>query len=199
MIGIINYGLGNINAYYNIFKEHDINLKILSNYKDINSNIDKLILPGIGSFDNAINLLKSQKFFDEIINFSLNEKNKILGVCVGMQILSTTSQEGNLQGLDIIKESFHKLPSKILPHIGWNSVNINKEIDILNNINENTFFYFLHSYALLSKNSDLKICETMYETKFISVFQKKNIYGIQFHPEKSHSQGSQILLNFYKS
>tara|TARA_S200000501_G_C20599870_1_gene645406 strand:- start:104 stop:703 length:600 start_codon:yes stop_codon:yes gene_type:complete len=199
MIGIINYGLGNINAYYNIFKEHDINLKILSNYKDINSNIDKLILPGIGSFDNAINLLKSQKFFDEIINFSLNEKNKILGVCVGMQILSTTSQEGNLQGLDIIKESFHKLPSKILPHIGWNSVNINREIDILNNINENTFFYFLHSYALLSKNSDLKICETMYETKFISVFQKKNIYGIQFHPEKSHSQGSQILLNFYKS
>ncbi len=199
MIGIINYGLGNINAYYNIYKEYDINLKILSNYKDINSNIDKLILPGIGSFDNAINLLKSQKFFDEIINFSLNEKNKILGVCVGMQILSTTSQEGNLQGLDIIKESFHKLPSKILPHIGWNSVNINKEIDILNNINENTFFYFLHSYALLNKNSDLKICETMYETKFISVFQKKNIYGIQFHPEKSHSQGSQILLNFYKS
>ena len=199
MIGIINYGLGNINAYYNIYKEYDINLKILSNYKDINSNIDKLILPGIGSFDNAINLLKSQKFFDEIINFSLNERNKILGVCVGMQILSTTSQEGNLQGLDIIKESFHKLPSKILPHIGWNSVNINKEIDILNNINENTFFYFLHSYALLNKNSDLKICETMYETKFISVFQKKNIYGIQFHPEKSHSQGSQILLNFYKS
>ena len=199
MIGIINYGLGNINAYYNIYKENDINLKILSNYKDINSNIDKLILPGIGSFDNAINLLKSQKFFDEIINFSLNERNKILGVCVGMQILSTTSQEGNLQGLDIIKESFHKLPSKILPHIGWNSVNINKEIDILNNINENTFFYFLHSYALLNKNSDLKICETMYETKFISVFQKKNIYGIQFHPEKSHSQGSQILLNFYKS
>ncbi len=199
MIGIINYGLGNINAYYNIFKENDINLKIISNYKDINSNIDKLILPGIGSFDNAINLLKSQKFFDEIINFSLNEKNKILGVCVGMQILSTTSQEGNLKGLDIIKESFHKLPSKILPHIGWNSVNINKEIDILNNINENTFFYFLHSYALLSKNSDLKICETIYETKFISVFQKKNIYGIQFHPEKSHSQGSQILLNFYKS
>ena len=199
MIGIIDYGLGNINAYYNIYKEHDINLKILSNYKDINSNINKLILPGIGSFDNAINLLKSQNFFDEIINFSLNQKNKILGVCVGMQILSTTSQEGNLEGLDIIKESFHKLPSKILPHIGWNSVNINKEIDILNNINENTFFYFLHSYALLSKNSDLKICETMYETKFISVFQKKNIYGIQFHPEKSHSQGSQILLNFYKS
>ncbi len=151
MIGIIDYGLGNINAYYNIYKEHDINLKILSNYKDINSNIDKLILPGIGSFDNAINLLKSQNFFDEIINFSLNQKNKILGVCVGMQILSTTSQEGNLEGLDIIKETFHKLPSKILPHIGWNSVNINRDIDILNNINENTFFYFLHSYALLSK------------------------------------------------
>tara|TARA_B100000524_G_scaffold328369_1_gene212987 strand:- start:9 stop:608 length:600 start_codon:yes stop_codon:yes gene_type:complete len=199
MIGIIDYGLGNINAYYNIYKEHDINLKILSNYKDINSNINKLILPGIGSFDNAINLLKSQNFFDEIINFSLNQKNKILGVCVGMQILSTTSQEGNLEGLDIIKETFHKLPSKILPHIGWNSVNINRDIDILNNINENTFFYFLHSYALLSKNSDLKICETMYETKFISVFQKKNIYGIQFHPEKSHSQGSQILLNFYRN
>ena len=76
MIGIIDYGLGNINAYYNIYKEHDINLKILSNYKDINSNINKLILPGIGSFDNAINLLKSQNFFDEIINFSLNQKIK---------------------------------------------------------------------------------------------------------------------------
>ena len=92
MIGIIDYGLGNIKAYHNIYKEHDIDLKIISNYKDINSKIDKLILPGIGSFDNALTLLKSKNFFDEIINFSLNSNNKILGVCVGMQILSKASE-----------------------------------------------------------------------------------------------------------
>ncbi len=199
MIGIIDYGLGNIKAYHNIYKEHDIDLKIISNYKDINSKIDKLILPGIGSFDNALTLLKSKNFFDEIINFSLNSKNKILGVCVGMQILSRASEEGNLEGLSIVKENFKKLPSKILPHIGWNSVTINREIDILENITKDCFFYFLHSYALLNKSSDIKICETSYEIKFISIYQKENIYGIQFHPEKSHTQGCQILLNFYNS
>ena len=199
MIGIIDYGLGNINAYYNIYKENGVDLKIITHYKELNPKINKLILPGIGSFDKAIFLLKSKNFFDEIKNFSLNNNNKILGVCVGMQILAKGSEEGTEVGLEIIDDKFVKLPSKILPHIGWNSINIKKNIDILNDIKDKTFFYFLHSYALIKSNSILNICETIYDTNFISGFQKNNIYGIQFHPEKSHTQGSKILLNFYKS
>tara|TARA_Y100000590_G_scaffold152537_1_gene175132 strand:+ start:6335 stop:6934 length:600 start_codon:yes stop_codon:yes gene_type:complete len=199
MIGIINYGLGNIRAYYNIYKDNGIDLKIISNHKEIDSKIKKLILPGIGYFDKAIELLKKKNFFEEIKNFSINNSNKILGICVGMQILTNGSEEGKLNGLGLIDENFVKLPSKILPHIGWNRIILTDQIDLMNNINENSYFYFLHSYSLLTKNSEISICETFYEKKFISIFQKRNIYGIQFHPEKSHKQGTEILLNFYRN
>lgn len=199
MIGIIDYGLGNIKAFHNIYREKGINLKIIQNHKEINKDINRLILPGIGSFDKAILLLKKNKFFDEIINFVSNNNNKILGICVGMQILSSTSDEGKLSGFKFIDENFIKLKNKITPHIGWNKIEIIKQDALFENISDGTFFYFLHSYGLEKLHPNNTICKTEYGNKFVSVFNKKNIYGIQFHPEKSHSQGSQILLNFYKS
>ena len=198
MIGIIDYGMGNIKAFYNIYKEKNIDLKIISNSGDLDQNIKKLILPGVGSFDNAITLLQEKKLFKKIINFTKNPENKILGICVGMQILALQSLEGNLNGMALIDGKFEKLNNKILPHIGWNSVNFKNKINLFNGIDQNSYFYFLHSYALLNLNEKYKVCETFYGENFVSAFKKDNIYGIQFHPEKSHLLGSKILLNFYE-
>ena len=199
MIGIIDYGIGNINAFYNIYKEKNINLKIISNTEDLNQNIKKLILPGVGSFDNAVSLLQEKKLFKKIIDFTKNPDNKILGICIGMQILAQSSLEGNLNGMKLIDAKFEKLKNKILPHIGWNNIKFDNKINLFDGIDQNSYFYFLHSYALLSLNEKYKICETFYGENFVSAFKKDNIYGIQFHPEKSHLLGSKILLNFYEN
>ena len=199
MIGIIDYGLGNLKAFYNIYKENGINLKIIKNYKELDKEIDKLILPGIGSFDKAITLLKNKNFFDEIVNFASNDKNKILGICIGMQILSSGSDEGSLLGLKFLSNKFKKLDSKVLPHIGWNNIELHNNNGLFEGIPNKTFFYFLHSYCLSSIDRNYMICETEYGKKFVSGFNLKNIYGVQFHPEKSHEQGTRMLLNFYKN
>ena len=153
----------------------------------------------MGSYDKAVTLLKSKLFFDEIINFSLNKNNKILGICVGMQILGSTSNEGKLSGFSFINNNFNKLNSKITPHIGWNNVSIKKDHYLFEGIDDNTLFYFLHSYCLPEIQRQHILAETNYEKNFISVFEKENIIGIQFHPEKSHAQGQKILLNFFKN
>ena len=199
MIGIVDYGIGNINAFYNIYKEKNINLKIISNTEDLNQNIKKLILPGVGSFDNAVSLLQEKKLFKKIIDFTKNPDNKILGICIGMQILAQRSLEGKLNGMKLIDGKFEKLKNKILPHIGWNNIKFDNKINLFDGIDQNSYFYFLHSYALLSLNEKYKICETFYGENFVSAFKKDNIYGIQFHPEKSHLLGSKILLNFYEN
>lgn len=199
MIGIINYGLGNINAFYEIYKENGVELKIIDDYKELKKNYNKIILPGVGSFDKAITLLKSKYFYDEIINFSLKKNNKILGICVGMQILASKSDEGELTGFSFVNKSFNKLKSKVTPHIGWNNVSIKKDHYLFNNIKNNSIFYFLHSFCLSEIENEYIVGETEYEQNFISVFEKENIIGIQFHPEKSHSQGEKLLLNFYKN
>ncbi len=109
MIGIIDYGLGNIKAFYNLYEELNIKLKIIDNYKNINNDINKIILPGVGSFDEAIKKLKEKNLVDPIKDFSASKENKILGVCVGMQILGKNSQEGNEEGLNLIDGSFARL------------------------------------------------------------------------------------------
>ena len=199
MIGIIDYGIGNVRAFYNIYKEKNIDLKIISNNEDLNQNIKKLILPGVGSFDNAITLLQEKKLFKKIVNFAKNPENKILGICVGMQILALQSLEGNLNGMALIDGKFEKLNNKILPHIGWNNVNFKNKINLFNGIDQNSYFYFLHSYALLNLSEKYRVCETFYGENFVSAFKKDNIYGIQFHPEKSHLLGGKVLLNFYEN
>ena len=199
MIGIIDYGLGNIKAFENIYRENGIKLKIIQNYKEIDKDLKKIILPGIGSFDKAITLLKTSFFFDEILNFVENKNNEILGICVGMQILTQSSYEGNLKGLCLVDGVFSKIQSNYLPHMGWNNIKFKKNIHLFSNIPDNTFFYFLHSYGLIHKNFKYTVSQTEYDEHFVSSFQKDNIYGIQFHPEKSHKQGMQVLLNFYNN
>ena len=199
MIGIIDYGLGNLNSFYNIYKEKGINLKLIKNYKEINKSINKLILPGVGSFDKAIYLLDKQYLFNAIIEFSENKNNKILGVCVGMQILASASDEGQLTGLSFIDKNFHKIKNSVIPHIGWNNVALKKNHYLFRGIENESFFYFLHSYCMYKIDTEYIVAETNYGHNFISVFQKENIIGVQFHPEKSHSQGQKLLLNFYNN
>jgi len=196
MIGILDYGMGNIKAFYNLYKEINVNLKIIDDYKNINKNINKLILPGVGAFDEVITKLKKKNFFDEIKNFSIKKENKILGICSGMQILGTTSEEGTKIGLGLIDGDILKIKKAFTPHMGWNSVTIKKKDLIFNNINNNDYFYFLHSFHFKEKSQNNVVGVSKYEDTFTSIIKNENIYGVQFHPEKSHKSGLQLLKNF---
>lgn len=197
MIGILNYGLGNVGALKNIFDESNIKVKLISKSDDINSFIDKLIIPGVGSYDNAIKKIRNQNLFETIKNFANKEKKFILGICVGMQILGDDSEEGSEKGLQIIPGSVVKFSnSYIVPNMGWHKIKINKENELFKNIDKDDQFYFLHSYYFKTLKSDNILSYTNYYHDFPSIIYKNNIYGIQFHPEKSHSVGKKILLNF---
>ena len=200
MIGIINYGLGNVKAILNLYNYHNVQAKLISSKKDFDL-IDRLILPGVGSFDNAIKLFNSSGMREVTEKMVFEKKMPLLGICVGMQMLGNNSEEGNQKGLswingDIKKIDFinEKLP---LPHLGWNKITLTKKSKILNGL-DNHYFYFLHSYYFFENEIDLKIATFEYQTKFTCAVNKDNIYGVQFHPEKSHSSGSDLLINFSK-
>lgn len=203
MIGIIDYGLGNIKAISNIYDKLKIKNIIIRSKEDFEK-INSLILPGVGSFDSAINLLIKSKFL-ELIRINVHEKKKnILGICVGMQIFSQKSSEGNSSGLnwfdaDVKKINLQNHLNKMrLPHMGWNSIKFLKDDHLLSNIKDGEHFYFCHSYYFNCKNKEDIMTETEFSQKFPSIIKKDNIYGIQFHPEKSHDNGVKILENFSK-
>ncbi|MFX4233902.1 imidazole glycerol phosphate synthase subunit HisH [Aliarcobacter butzleri] len=200
MIGIIDYGVGNIKAFSNIYKNFDIPFKIIKNVSEF-ENITKLILPGVGSFDHAMTSLQNSGMREKLDEFVLEKKIPVIGICVGMQMLAKSSEEGALNGLgwiDGIVKKFDK--SKIknapLPHMGWNNLKIEKENKIFENLEENPRYYFLHSYYFECENKEDVIATSTYGEKFDCMINHKNIYGIQCHPEKSHHNGMQLLKNF---
>ncbi len=202
LVGIINYGLGNISAFKYAFKKLNCEVNVISNPDDINL-CSHLILPGVGAFDYAIELLKSSGMLDVINKNVLVDKKPILGVCVGMQIFFEKSEEGNNYGLGWIKGNVKKLASSTkntikLPHMGWNSLgNINEKNKLCFNL-ENDEFYFLHSYHCVPEDKNLIISNTEYGESFCSSVQFENIIGCQFHPEKSHDAGLGIFSNFLR-
>ena len=200
MIGIIDYGVGNIKAFANIYKNLNIPFKIV---KDISGfeNITKLILPGVGSFDHAMTSLENSGMREKLDELVLEKKIPVIGICVGMQMLAKSSEEGTLNGLgwiDGIVKKFDK--SKIknapLPHMGWNNLIMEKKNKIFDNLEENPRYYFLHSYYFECENKEDVIATATYGEKFDCMINHKNIYGIQCHPEKSHHNGMQLLKNF---
>ena len=200
MIGIIDYGVGNIKAFANIYKNLNIPFKIV---KDISGfeNITKLILPGVGSFDHAMISLQNSGMKEKLDELVLEKKIPVIGICVGMQMLAKSSEEGTLNGLgwiDGIVKKFDK--SKIknapLPHMGWNNLIMEKKNKIFDNLEENPRYYFLHSYYFECENKEDVIATATYGEKFDCMINHKNIYGIQCHPEKSHHNGMQLLKNF---
>jgi glutamine amidotransferase len=201
MITIIDYGLGNIRAFANLYERLNIKTTIAHNANDMNS-ATKIILPGVGAFDYAMSQLNASGMRDELENKVLVEKVPVVGICVGMQILAKSSEEGNLPGLGWIDGVVKKFDASLipyktrLPHMGWNTMSPVNQNPLLNGFNENARFYFLHSYYFVCNNQDEIIATTEYGIKYASGVCRDNIYGIQFHPEKSHSNGTQLLRNF---
>jgi glutamine amidotransferase len=206
MIGIINMQTNNINCFVKILNRLNFKYKIINTNIDYNENITKLIIPGIGNYKECMEYIIHNNI-DEIIKNHIKNKKKILGICIGMQILSSYGEESELtKGLDILKNTkTEKLQTnKILPHIGWNSIKIkNNDIDnLFNNINLNSDFYFVHSFNVIFNDKDITdediiFGKTKYGDKeFISVIKNKNILAVQFHPEKSGKNGIKLIENF---
>jgi imidazole glycerol-phosphate synthase subunit HisH len=203
MITIIDYGLGNIRAFVNVYERLNIKTKIARNVKDL-YNASKIILPGVGAFDYAMSQLNASGMRDELEIKVLSDKIPVIGICVGMQMLALYSEEGKLPGLGWLDGKvklfdLSKMKYKMqLPHMGWNSINPVNDNPLMVGFNGESRFYFLHSYYFLSNKSEEVIATTTYGIEYASAVNKENIYGIQFHPEKSHSNGIQLLHNFAK-
>ena len=196
-IVIINYGLGNLFSIEKAFKRIGYEV-IVTNDNKIISMADKLVIPGVGHFDLGMESLKNNNLEKIIKEKVLNNRIPILGICLGMQLLTNQSDEGKNKGLEIIDLEVSRMESQKLkiPHMGWNKVINNDNLTLLKGIDKDQTYYFVHSYCINNYNSNLKCGFTKYHSKFISVYEYKNIFGVQFHPEKSHEQGLQILKNF---
>lgn len=200
MVVIIDYGIGNVGSILNMLK-HIGEAATISSDPEVIGNGDKLILPGVGAFDTGMRNLGDRQLVSLLNKVVIEDKKPILGICLGMQILGTGSEEGELPGLGWINFSNvkfrHERGSELkLPHMGWNLVGMQKKSPLLDGLDEKTRFYFVHSYHALCLNKSDELLTTNYGYSFVSAVQKDNIYGVQFHPEKSHKFGMQLLKNF---
>lgn len=202
MIGILDYGLGNIRAFSNIYKSLDISHKIITTNSEL-KDVEKIILPGVGAFDDAMNKFNESGLRNPVQDMVLNEGIPILGVCVGLQMLGRSSDEGKEKGLgwidaDIkIFDTSNIMHATKLPHMGWNTIEIKSNNELLfKDLNNKDRFYFLHSYYFDCDNQDNIIAQTHYGLHFTCAAKLNNIYGVQFHPEKSLKNGEKLLYNF---
>ena len=199
MITIINYGMGNLGSMKNMFKRIGFNSTIEDDPNEI-LKASKLVLPGVGSYDTAIKFLSEKKNMIEVLEKKvLLEKIPILGVCLGMQLFTNHSEEGFLPGLGWIEGETKKFPKSInlkVPHMGWNYIKKGNNNPLSLGLDMNSKYYFVHSYYVKVKNAEHSVLTTSYGIEFDSAISKENIYGVQFHPEKSHRYGMQILQNF---
>ena len=201
MIGIVDYGSGNIYAIATIFKNLNIKYKIINRSEEL-EDADKLILPGVGAFDETMQHLIDSGLREKLNYLVLEKKVPVFGICVGMQILGNGSDEGNLSGLGwipgIVKEfDKNKISTKpYIPHMGWNTVTNPSKHPIFNKIDEDFGFYFVHSYYFECENEENILTKCNYGIEFASSIFDSHIFGMQFHPEKSHGNGIQLLKNF---
>ena len=201
MIAIVDYGLGNIKAFANIYKQINVPLIIARTASDLND-ATKIILPGVGAFDHAMQKFNASGMRGRVEELVLVQKRPLIGICVGMQILAAGSDEGKEKGLDWIHGYVRKLDaSKIkfktrLPHMGWNDVHRRKESPLFQGMKDRNEFYFLHSYYFDCKDDSSVLATADYGSEFAAIINSENIFGIQCHPEKSHEFGISILRNF---
>ena len=197
---IINYGMGNLRSVENAIKKLGFNCKIVSNPEELNS-AQKIILPGVGSFKTAMHLLNNGGWINKIKFNVLENKKPLFGICLGMQLLANSSEEFGLsEGLKMIPGSVKNLRNlgcKLkIPQIGWNNVSIKNTHKYFDGVNSDMDFYFVNSYVYVPENETNIIGSTNYDLEFCSVIAKENIFGTQFHPEKSSKSGLKILSNF---
>ena len=204
MIAIIDFGMGNLGSVYNMFKwlgYHDA--IITADLEQIKAS-DKLVLPGVGSYKMAMDNLKNGGYLPILEQKVNHEHVPCMGICLGMQLLFERSEEGDCDGLGYIKGkvvrfNFDNEEKKIrIPHIGWNFVDINKKSAIVEDMFSENRFYFVHSYHAKCEDEEDILMTTNYGYNFASAVEKNNIYGFQFHPEKSHKYGKKIFENFLK-
>ena len=201
MIGIIDYGSGNVSAIANIYKRLNIDY-FVTNQPDKLIEATHLILPGVGAFDQTMRLLIDSGLRDSLDDLVLVKKTPILGICVGMQIMAESSEEGVEKGLGWIKGRVIKinesqlLKKPKLPHMGWNNIISRKSNQILDQVDQEKGFYFLHSYFMQPENAEDIVATVNYGEDLASIVRRDNVIGIQCHPEKSHSNGVQVFQNF---
>jgi len=203
MITIVDYGLGNIKAFSNVYKRLNIPCRFASTNEQLQE-ASKLILPGVGSFDHAMDKLNSSGLRGTLDHLVLKNRVPVIGICVGMQMMANESEEGNSRGLGWIdgKVKQFKYPNDKesrmfpLPHMGWNNISPACASPLIDNLDEHKRFYFLHSYYFECARKGDVIAHANYGFDYPCIIGHENIFGIQCHPEKSHHNGVSLLKNF---
>ena len=203
-VTIVDYNSGNISSVINSFKEvakGKVNIKVTSDLNDIKSS-DKVVLPGQGSFKSCVDALKNINGLVDILNeFAVNNKKPLLGICVGLQMFADIGyEETETKGLGWIAGKVSKIDNQKgkykLPHIGWNQIKIVKNSKIFKDIKNNSHMYFVHSYEFIPNDNSVTVATTDYSSNIVCAIEKENIFGTQFHPEKSDKIGLKIIDNF---
>jgi glutamine amidotransferase len=202
MIVIVDYGMGNLGSVLNMFKKVGAEA-IISSDLDVISKAPKILLPGVGAFDTAMQRIADSGMRDVLNQKALVEKVPVLGICLGMQLLTNASEEGVLPGLGWIDGAAHSFKARIderlrIPHMGWNVTNIRQQNAITKGYEGEIRFYFVHSYYVTVNDRNHSMMESTYGLPFDSAIVKDNIFGAQFHPEKSHKFGMKFFENFTK-
>jgi glutamine amidotransferase len=199
MITIINYGIGNLGSMLNMFKRIGVQVRIESDPDEIRSAV-KLVLPGVGAFDAAMERINQRPGLREVLEYkALVEQVPVLGVCVGMQLLTSSSEEGQLPGLGWISgttQRFPRLEGLKVPHMGWNIANVCTASRLTAGLGSESRYYFVHSYYVKVDDPAQSLMRSHYGLDFDSAIGRDNIFGAQFHPEKSHRYGMKLLKNF---
>ncbi len=200
-IAIIDYGYANIRSVINAFECFDHDIIVIDSPQNL-KNVDKIVMPGVGSFDAGMKGLEERDFIEPLYRRVMEAGVPFIGICVGLQLMFSGSEEGRLPGLQWFSGEFSKIPSTTnnltVPHIGWNDVHINSNSRLFSGIIDTADFYFAHSYCLLLDEKTSEYCagETNYSVKYVSAIEKGNIFGVQFHPEKSQLAGMKLIENF---
>lgn len=201
MVCIVDYGLGNLGSIKNMLKKIGVESVITNDVQQIEQ-AAKLILPGVGAFDNGMQNLNTSGLTSVLNKKVLDQKTPILGICLGMQLMTAGSEEGSLPGLSWVKAKTIKFSASYnnnkvtVPHMGWEYVHQQKSSALLDGMYNEPRFYFVHSYYVASENNQDVLLTTKYGLEYVSGFEHGNIVGVQFHPEKSHKFGMLLFKNF---